>query len=154
MQTPPRHAHPIQENDDEDTSPFPRPPPLQIVVAPPLPSTASSSVATTFEPQEMTMVRTELERLVSQDEIPKHMALEIMKLHHRMETCLMKLHTECMREVDRLHHSVSEANLKSEVHSLTLRQSAHEQHIEQLQTANEQLQSLAMAPPSKGGRRS
>lgn len=91
-------------------------------------------------------IRHELQELVSQDGIEKSVALAIMRLYHRMEATTMSMRGVYLREIDRLHHSIDQVNLKSEVNGLTLRQHGNEEQIRQLQSVNEQLQTLAAAP--------
>lgn len=104
---------------------------------------------------EIAQIRADLEALVSLESIPKDLALEIMKLHHKMEGCTTKMQTSYVREIDRLHHSLEQSDLKLEVNGLTLRQQVKEHEIHQLQSVNEQLQTLVNAapPPSSRGRR-
>ena len=103
---------------------------------------------------EVRTIREELEALVGQDSVLKEMALEIMKLHHKMENCITQMQTFYIRESDRLHHALEQVELKLEVNGLALKQRAKEEEILHLQSENEQLQTLASAVPSSSrGRR-
>ena len=103
---------------------------------------------------EVQKIREDLEKLVGQESVVKEMALEIMKLHHKMENCITRMQTSYIRESDRLHHALEQVNLKWEVDGLALRQKAKDEEILFLQSENEQLQTLASAPPAPSrGRR-
>ena len=71
------------------------------------------------------------------------MALELLKLHHRMEQHVGNMHSTYARELDRLNHALEQVSLKAEVDGLTLKQKVKDDERSKLQVEISQLEILA-----------
>ena len=125
---------------------------LEVQSPPESPNTTTGNSTTDertnkYSTDDVARIRAELEALVCDESIGKEVALQIMRLHHRMESCIVNIQTIHLREIDRLHNSLDQSSLKSEVDSLTMRQTIKDNEIEHLRAENEQLQQLAVATP-------
>lgn len=131
----------INNSIDPDPDPHP-PPPSESGI------TDLSSISCSCD-DTMSEVEGELEKLMSKEGIPKCMALNVMKMHHKLQRCLLKMQGEYVRKVDELEHSLDKASLKLEVDALTLRQTRQQDEIALLQSQNEQLQSVVNSMSSR-----
>lgn len=95
-------------------------------------------------------IRTQLEKLVSDEAINKEKALEIIKLHNQMETVVLQTRQVFEREIDGLKHTIQRTLLQSELNVLSVRHQTFEAELKKLRAQNEELvKEKTMQVPTK-----